>query len=207
LVRRPAVVHEAGCRPWPVVDLLPRVLADITDVEIAVGPIEREAPRVPQPVGVDLPVPPVQTQQLAQLAGEILRVVRWVAAGAAVARARVEPAVRPELELAAVVVVVRTVVDYEQLPPRGRKRAAAPREERVDLDIAGLVRVVDVKAVILRVHGIERDREQTLLGVATLDPVVNVEEGAPLPVRKRHDSPGPLDDVEAAGLALRLRYV
>src|SRR4051794_5444766 len=184
----------------PVVDLLPRPLADIADVEIAVRAIEREAPRIPQSIGVDLPAAPVQPQELAEVAGQILRVVRRIAAGATVAGAGIEPAVGTKLELTAVVVVVCAVVDGEQPPSRGGNRAAAPGAEGVDLDISGLVRVVDVEAVVPGVCGMERDGEQPLLGVAAFDAAPDVEERATLSAREGDDSARALDDVEAAAL-------
>src|SRR5262249_25685476 len=96
-VREPEAVREG-------VDLLPRVLPHVADVERAGGAVEGEAPRVADAVGGDLPAPVAEAQDLAQAVRERLGVVLRIAAGAAVAHADVEQAVRPELELAAVVV-------------------------------------------------------------------------------------------------------
>ncbi len=53
----------------------------------------------------------------------------------------------------------------------------------------------------------ERNREQSLLRVAAFDPAADVEKGAPLAAGEADDPPWALDDVEAAGLTLRLRQV
>src|SRR5207244_4290939 len=83
------------------VDLLPRVLADIADVEIAGRAVPREAPRVAQPVAGDLPLRPrlvhIQPEELAQANAQVLCAVPRVAARAAIAHAYIEQPVRPEL--------------------------------------------------------------------------------------------------------------
>src|ERR1700674_3372149 len=86
----PAVICEtADPRGVAVVNLFPDVLAHIADPEVAVRPVEREAPRVAQPVAHDLPRRPgagrIDAEQLAESAFEVLRAILWIAAGAAVA--------------------------------------------------------------------------------------------------------------------------
>src|SRR6266480_1675567 len=119
----PAVVQAALAR-WLDVDLLPRALSNVADVQKASRAIEREAPWVPQPDRPDLlratarrewiacrdPIRVaavhVDPQQLAQQGIGALRAVLRVAAQAAVTHADVEHAVRPEHNEAALVVRV-----------------------------------------------------------------------------------------------------
>src|SRR6185437_11715616 len=51
---RPAEVDPLGLALLPVVDLLEGVLADIADRDRAGLGVEAEAPRIAQPIGVDL---------------------------------------------------------------------------------------------------------------------------------------------------------
>jgi hypothetical protein len=105
------------------------------------------------------------------------------------------------------VVVVLVMRDEQQPPPRrgdGDGRAGA---ERVHLDVALAVRVIDEEAVVPGVARMERHREQALLDVAALDAAADVEEGPPLPAREHDDPACPLDHVEPVRLALRLRHV
>ena len=124
LVAVPAEVGATGALAQ-VVDLLPRVLADVADVEIAGRAVEGEAPRVAQAVGDELPPRlrgvDVQPHDLRERPREALAVVLRVAAAAAVAVTPVEALVRAELQLAAVV-VRREVLDEEQLLRRRRDR-------------------------------------------------------------------------------------
>src|SRR4029079_17620452 len=85
----------------------------------------------------------VEREQLAQLFVQVLRPVLGIAARAAVAHANVEPAVRPERELAAVVVRVR-LVDEQKLAPLDGGR------------ISGLV--LDDACVAVSGRGIELER-------------------------------------------------
>src|SRR5262249_10836118 len=206
-VRRPAVVDETPGPVRPVVDLLPAALADVADVEVAVGAVKRKAPGIPEAVCVGLPAPAVQPQELAEPAREVLGVIGRIAPGAAVSGPRIQPPVWTELELPAVVVIGGAVVDDEQLSARRSNRRARPGTKRVDLDVAALVRVVDVEEVVLRVARMEGDRQQPLLGVAAFHPAADVEKGTPLAAGERHDAARPLDHVEAPGLALRLRDI
>src|SRR5438552_3796871 len=102
-VRRPAEVHRPASPAPEVVDLLPRVRADVADVQIAGRAVEREAPGIAQAVrdhlGLDRLAADVDANQLPEQARRILRRGERVA----VAHADVEPSVGPESELAAVV--------------------------------------------------------------------------------------------------------
>ena len=126
VVVQPALLAPACARRPP-----PSVLADVADVEVVREPVEREAPRVAQPVAGDLParaaLVDVQAQQLAEADAQVLRAVARVAARAAVAHPDVEPAVGPELELAAVVVVVR-LLDEQQPPAPSSAAPTVPFE-------------------------------------------------------------------------------
>src|SRR4029079_8896768 len=213
LPHAPAVVVQPAPLPRRAdVDLLPLVLADVADVEVARSTIEREAPGVAQAVSGDLPgrtaLVHVQAQQLSEPGAEALRVVVRVAAGASVARARIEPAVRAELQLPAVVVGKLAVAHPQQRLARVGQADAAVRAELVHAHVAAEVVEVDEEAVVLRVVGVERHREQPLLA-AEGDAVADVEErlGLQLAVDEHADHAGLLDDVELRRLAARLRDV
>src|SRR5262249_10885962 len=97
-VHVPAVVRErADELARAEVDLLPRALADVRDVEIACRAVEREAPRVPEPVRDGLParapLERVEAHQLAEVDGERLRAVSGIAARPAVPHPDPEQAV------------------------------------------------------------------------------------------------------------------
>jgi hypothetical protein len=117
-----------------VIDLLASPLADVGDDQAAAGPVEREAPRVAQSRGPDL-VPSrdpdvrvaggdrvgglgrkrFDSKQLAEQGLEVLSRVEGVTPAAAVADRDIEVAVRPELDLTAVVVAVDGVADRDDL--------------------------------------------------------------------------------------------
>src|SRR6185295_6792416 len=87
----PAVVRERrDLSLRPVVDLLPGVLPHVTDVEVAVCAVEREAPRVPETEPDDLPARAatkrIDPQQLAELLAGPLRAVARITSRAAVAQ-------------------------------------------------------------------------------------------------------------------------
>src|SRR5262249_15850245 len=100
-------------------------------------------------------------QQLAEAARKALRTVLGVAGGAAVPHPDVELAVRPELELPAVVVRVR-LLDEEELaqPPGG---GAPVRTRLADPGVALDAGVVDVELVVRAVLRMEGHRQQPLL--------------------------------------------
>src|SRR6185312_4277838 len=200
----PAVVRERrDLSLRPVVDLFPGVLAHVTDVEVAVCAVEREAPRVPETEPDDLPARAaskrIDPQQLAELLAHALRAVARITPRAAVAHAHVEKPVRVELQLAAVVVRER-LMHEEELPRRRRDRAAVAGPELDYARISVAIRVVHVEAMVLRVVGMECNREQPLL-TAARDLVPDVQKrAAKLGVHEVPDSSNLLDRVEAPRL-------
>ncbi len=133
---RPAEAGPAG-PPRQHVDLLPGALADVADVDVAAGAVDAEAPRIAQADGVDLRSPVgvareavvgrddvgpavvhVQAQQLAEQRPVVQAVAVRVVAGAAVAGADDEHAVRVEGQHAALVRRV-DLRDDEQRPLGG----------------------------------------------------------------------------------------
>ena len=172
----PAVVQPDGCPLRREVDLLARALPDVADREVAGGAVEREAPGVAQPVGVHLggraARPGVDAEDLPQSTARVLRVVGRVVARAAVAGADVQEAVGAELQLPAVVVAVRGMVDLEHRPPGrriGEVRLRRRAVELLDRDDAAVgvarprSRVVDVEEPAGGVVGRERHRQEPLL--------------------------------------------
>ncbi len=211
LVHVPAVVLEARRVARREVDLLPLALADVGDVEVAVGPVERVPPGVPQAVSDDLPVRAllvhVDAQELAEPRREVLRPVLRVARAAAVSHPDVELAVRPELELAALVIRVR-LVDQEELPHPKRRAPVGAGPVLGHDGVAVEVHVVDEEPPVLLVIGMERDREQPALA-AELHQAADVQErlGLDAPVRDQLDATDLLDHVETSPLAGGVRDV
>src|SRR4029077_13736501 len=123
LPRAPAEVDPACISPRAEVDLLDVVLTDVADRDVAGAPIEREAPRVAQPVGVDRRLhtrapdervvtrdrvrppagrPRIDPQDLPEQRPEVLSVAdrpMLVVAATTVADADVQQPVGPEREL------------------------------------------------------------------------------------------------------------
>src|SRR3954452_23105098 len=183
----------------PEVDLLPAILAHVTDPEVVVGRVEREAPRVAKAEADDPPRTPrglrSRADQLAEQRVHVLGVLIRIAAGASVAEAEVEVAALVELELAAVVVRIG-LVDGEQDP--GARAHAAPVRRAVSRDprVPVHVGVRDVEEMVRRVVRTERHREETLLPAARYE-VAHVEERAgDLAVAHDADRADLLDDVE-----------
>ena len=184
------------------VDLLPRALAHVPDVHVAVGRIEAEAPRVAKPVrpdlgrtrpwanatrservvsrdGVRLPrrglVVHVDAQHLAQQRPCVLPVPEGVAAGAAISHADVQEAIRPERELAAIVVRKR-LRDQQQHALAGGIRPLGGGVELTDHRCAiGCARVVHEDARLLWEIRMEGEAQQPALASGE-DPVADVEE-------------------------------
>ena len=134
LVVAPAEVGAGGRSRLEVVDLFPLVLADVADPHVAGCAVERESPRIAQPVRVDgrpgTGLVHVQAQDARERAAALALVV-GVALAAAVAERDVQEAVGPELELAALVVVEGRLVHLEEDGLRGgigdvRDAAARP---------------------------------------------------------------------------------
>ena len=175
--------------------------------------VEGEAPRVAQPVAVDLgaragaadervarrdPVAlgaglaRIDAQHLAEQAAEILGVAAravLVVAAAAVAGADVHELVGAEGEQAAVVVGLHAVVAQDEPRAAGVGAVGAGLRAAVldDALRAALVGVVDVEAPRLGVVGRERDRQQALLAAAD-HLAAHVEKRARQPLAGAHDA-------------------
>ena len=188
---RPAVVDAVaatGRRGRPV-DLLPGAQPDVADHEVAGRAVEREPPRVAQPgrphpgagqvPGSGGAGPRVDPQDLAE---QRVRVLRVVGIAPAVARAHVQEAVRPEVELAAVVVLRVAVVDSEDRTQRGGVGAVRVRRalalEHLQITQRLLQGQEHVEAPARREVGREGDREQPALRVAALRARGDVQERA-----------------------------
>src|SRR5205807_7851102 len=112
LVDAPAEIRQSEPARQDV-DLLPGVLPNVRDEQVACQAVEREPPRIPHAVDRVRPAAAFVPQDLAERTRECLCPVAGIPAGAAVAQADVEQPVGPELELAAVVVGV-WLLDEEQ---------------------------------------------------------------------------------------------
>src|SRR5205814_2319181 len=203
----PPIVVQGALLLWRAhVDLFPLVLPHVADVEVARRAVPREAPRVPQAEADDLParsgLVDVQAQELPELGAQVLRVVVRVAARAAVAGARVEQAVGPELQLPAVVVVELAVGNAQERLPGVGQPDRPVRLELVDANVSGRVVEVEEEAVVPGVARMERDRQEPLLAAAP-DQLADVDERlrAELSVDEHADDAPLLGDVEHAALA------
>jgi hypothetical protein len=180
----PAVVPSSGAGGLEV-DLLALVLSDVPDEQVACLPVEGEPPRIAQPVGPDLGTGSghshegvagrngvgqgavhVEPQDLAQERAQILSVLVRIPTAAAVTRSDVEVAVRAELELPAVVVVVDRMRDGQEDHARSRVRLVGiGRGDVVAREhvVAVQVRVIDVEQPVRLVGGVERGAQQPFL--------------------------------------------
>lgn len=129
----PAVVEAQGRACRVKIDLLPGVLADVADVDVAGCAVEGEAPRVAQPDGpnlvgacladegvigrdgVGVASIDVEAQDCPQQRRGVLTVLLGVAAAAAVAQPDVEIAVGSEEDLPTVVVALGLVHRQDRL--------------------------------------------------------------------------------------------
>ena len=137
-----------------------------------------------------------------------LRVAAGIAAAAAVAGARVEQAVGPELQLAAVVVGLLVVRDRHQRPHVcGVRVVGVGRVDAVlldgDLPHRALRRVVDVEQAARRVVEREGHREQAALVVGRVHLARDVEEGRPHGAVEHLDGAALLDHEDARGVPQR----
>ena len=170
-------------------DLLPRVLAHVSDPQIPGLRVEREPERVPQADRVDLRSPAavrvrvvgrdsvrvagvhVDPQHLAEQLVRVLGAIAGIAARTAVSEGQVQVPVRPERDRAAVVVCERLVDLHQELLGRRIERLSAvergePRQVRQVLFVRRdpvVRRIVQVDvAVVLEVR-MERHSEQAHL--------------------------------------------
>ena len=178
LVAVPAVVDAADAA-LDVVDLFPRVLADVADPEVAVGAVEGEAPRVAQPERPDLgrASPPgrrtgcpsecrtagrpcacprrcaasLPSRTSGVLAVAVLTVL--IAAAAAVAVAEVEHPVGPELAAARRCGCPRCRRSRALAVAGPDARGTLARAQLPDHLVPGLVREVDVELAVRRELG------------------------------------------------------
>ena len=139
-----------------------------------------------------------RADELAQERAHVLAGAERVLAAATVAEARVERAVRAELELASVV-VEDGIVDREQMAPGRHDHVLAVRLDLVDAEVVVGVDVVDVEQVVGRVARAERDREDALVAVVVPHDAAEVgkEVGpARLPVQEHRHLACDLDHVD-----------
>jgi hypothetical protein len=181
----PAVVLAARAAGGLEVDLLPRVLPDVTDEEIACEAVEAEAPRIAQAVRPDLgpgaghpkegvgggnpvgcrPVD-VDAENLAKEAPQILGVVVDIARAAAVADANVQVTVGAKGELAAI--VIRSGLGNGQQDGAGELSTVGIARRRVPSDdhIPCRVRVVHIEEPVGRVARMKGEPNQPSLTTA-----------------------------------------
>ena len=226
----PAVVHApaAATRRRRPVDLLPRILADVADPQVAGDPVERPAPRIAQPERPDLVGAgladerirrgdavalagsrsvDVDPEHLAEQARAVLGVVLGVAAGAAVAHPDVEVAVGPECHAAAVVIGIG-LGDHEDLAARPERDDVRVRCHPVLVDdrrAVGLPGVVDVELAVRRERRVEREAEQAPLAAADDERVDIEERRRGRSGLERPDRAGLLDDEPAPRPVPRVR--
>src|SRR5215210_1589683 len=149
----PAEVGAVRGAEGQVVDLLEAVLPDVPDRDSRLAgmadQVEREAVGIAQTERVVRhgAAGRVDAQQLAEPGVGVLRVVRDVPRAAAIAGARIEEAIRSELQLAAVVVRLAGVGDEQEAPERARWSPPAARlgVQLGDLDVPGAAGEVDVE--------------------------------------------------------------
>ena len=230
LAPAPAEVETAHPRRG-VVNLLHRVLPHVADPHVAGGAIEREPPWVAQTDGPDLGAPlrgarervacgngvrqarvavrHVDAEDLRQPRGGVGAVVVGILLAAAIAKADVQHAVGPELQVAAVVIGVGLVLGQHHA--RGapiNTRGVRAGAELHHAGVAITVGVVDVEAARRgEVRG-EGQAQEPLLDVIRPNSVADVE---PRPARRALRRNGPDDarlrDHQQALLAGGLRHV
>ena len=182
----PAVVLAAVAGPRLEVDLLPRRLPDVGDVEIAVL-VEGDPPRVAEPVGPDLVgavladegvvagngvvaagirreivAVDIEPEDLAEEHILVLAVAVGVVAAAAVADADIEVAVvRPEHDGAAIVVPIHRMRHLDDRLDRTGIRVGRPGVF-ADLDVAVRIHEMDEVAAVGGVVGMKGEAEHAL---------------------------------------------
>ena len=142
----------------------------------------------------------VQTQELAELRAHVLRAILGIAARAAVADGRVQLPVRPEDEVAPVVVAVRIGHREERRAARRDCRRAVRAEARHDVPAVSRTCTPRRTAGSVRSR-VEREAEQALLATRR-DQAAHVEErlGAHLTALGHVHEAVLVHDVAAVGL-------
>ncbi len=219
----PAEVLAAATAGAHDVDLLEGVLPHVADPQVVGRPVERDPPRVAEAGDVDLgpragcseerivgwdavgtPVRrmvDVDSEDLAEERRQLLAVALRVAAAAAVAEGDVEVTIRPEHDVAAIVVGVGLVDGQDDALAIGvRLVGVAGRHAPLRHDRGAIgVGVVGVEARVARIARMEGEAQQALLpAVAHLR--ANVEERArgPLAAGNDPDRTALVDDEQPA---------
>ena len=214
LERAPSQVRTRCPCGRQVVDLLPRVLADISYPQCTGGAVEGEAPRVAQTLREHAHARCRSRRRdaddLAEQGAVVLGAVLRIAPAAAVAHAHVEATVRPEGELSTVVVGIR-LRDGEDDGGRGRVGEVGRGGGDMVAHHAGVpgrVGVVDVEETVGRVARTEREAQQSALPSAR-DACGEIEERCVErdSVPDDDDRAALLHDEEPSGVAGRSRDV
>ena len=207
LAPAPAEVETAHPRRG-VVNLLHRVLPHVADPHVAGGAIEREPPWVAQTDGPDLGAPlrgarervacgngvrqarvavrHVDAEDLRQPRGGVGAVVVGILLAAAIAKADVQHAVGPELQVAAIVVGVRLVLGQHHAGRAGVDASGVGSgSELHNPGVALQVGVVDVEAARRGEVGREGQAQKALLDADRTDAVADVEPRAPRSALRR----------------------
>jgi len=225
LVTVPTVILPAGAVRRLEAHFLPLVLAHIGQVKVAGGAVEAEAPHVAQTPRPDLRrAQPAQGERVvrrdavraliaidvnaqngAKQRPGILGVALRIARRAAIAQRDVQVAVRPEGDHAAVVVGVG-LVDAQQFARAGGigHVRIVPGNRILGHDGRPLVvGVADEQAAVAGIRRVERQTQQSLLGVAAdrRDAGREIQERRlpPRAILKDPDAPGLLHHEQAAG--------
>ncbi|MNK94488.1 hypothetical protein D3C87_1146900 [compost metagenome] len=205
------------------VDFFQVGLAHIGDVQQLGRHVEGIAPWVAQAVGPDFRTPAcrgkrvarrngvrlggaagvdVQAQQLAQQYIRVLRIAWRVARAAAIARARIQIAVRPKAEQAAIVVAEHGVgnrQDGQRGQGIGHVGVAGRHLPALDDDITGQVGVIQEEIAIAGVLRMEGHRQQTPLAAGGGQGAdVEVGRSQQIAILYHADAAGPFEDEQTA---------
>ena len=209
----PAVVPATGRARRLPVDLLARVLANVSNEEVARGAVEAEAPRVPEPVGPDLSsragcqtewiagrdrvgraAVHVDAQDLAEERVQPLRVVGGVSYFSSISDRDVEVAIGSELQLPAVVAELGVRNREKHQCGSGVRDVGVDRAWRIagHYDVSVQAGVVDVEEALGRVALVKSQSQETPFAGAR-DQRANVQKG-------RGPDPGRVTNHDAAVL-------
>jgi hypothetical protein len=193
----PAIVLTTSTGGPLEIDLLERILPDISNEQVSGRSVKTEAPRVAQSIRPYFGTGPGSTdkrvtgrdpvgqsaihiypQYLPEKRVQSLRAVPRIAPRSAVAQADVEEAIGPELQLAAVMVGERLRLPQDDSPRSGVRYVGVGRNvvtgnHRIALEVG----VIDVEETIRFVFGMESQTEQTLFTDAGANKGLDVEKG------------------------------